>query len=291
METTGPSASSDALPPTAPTRRGPFAWVAEPLRSVWVRRQLFRRVQRRDIESTFRGSILGLLWIILIPLAMVAVYSFVFGVVMQSAWTTGEVKQGNVPLIYFCGILIFGFFFEVLNRAPNHIRNHASYVKKVIFPLDLLGWTLVGTAGIKVVIGFGLLFAFLCFAEGRLVAEILWIPVLFAPYAVLMVGFSWILCAIGTYVRDLGHVIAAVAPVIMFVSPVFYSLQQVPEAFRGFYLANPLTFVLEHSRMMLFFGGSLPWDQYAVYWLAALAVFYLGYLFFERARPGFADVV
>ncbi|HVX82802.1 MAG TPA: ABC transporter permease [Devosiaceae bacterium] len=253
--------------------------------------ELFRRVLLRDLESTFRGSVLGLLWIVLIPLVMVALYTFVFGVVLKSAWVAQSTSPLEVPLIYFTGLTISGFFLEVINRAPNFIRQHTSYVKKVIFPLDLLDWVLVGTALVKLAISFILLAAFLAIVEQRLPLEVIWVPVLVVPLAVMLVGVAWILSAIGTYVRDLGHALTIISPVIMFVTPVFYSLDQVPEVARGAYLVNPLTFVLEQARAILFFGAGVDWAGYAGYWVAAVIVFWLGFQFFSRARSGFADVI
>jgi lipopolysaccharide transport system permease protein len=291
MKRTGLTSSDPVEMPSEPARTGIVAALLRPMTSVWERRVLFRRVLRRDIEASFRGSALGVLWIVLIPLAMVAVYTFVFGVILQSAWQTADVPPTVVPLIYFCGIVIFGFFIEVVNRSPNHIRSNATYVKKVIFPLDLLDWVLVGSAATRLAVGLLLLAVFIIIVQQRLPVEMLLLPVLLAPVAVMMLGVAWILSAIGTYVRDLGHMITVVSPVIMFVSPVFYSLQQVPEAFRGIYMINPMSFPLEHARQILFFGQGIPWADYGLYWLAAIVVFYAGYLFFQRARPGFADVV
>jgi lipopolysaccharide transport system permease protein len=282
----------DTIDP-APVRTSPglLERLAAPFVSLWERRVLFRRVLRRDVEASFRGSVLGVLWIVLIPLAMVAVYSFVFGVVLNSTWSTEGATTGDVPLIYFCGVIIFGFFFDIVNRSPNHIRAHSTYVKKVIFPLDLLDWVLVGSAMTRLMIGLALLIVATAVLQQRIPFELPLVLLLLAPFALLMIGVAWILSAVGTYIRDLAPLITAVSPVVMFVSPVFYPLERVPEAFRGLYLLNPLTFPLENSRQVLFFGESIPWLGYGMYWLAAIAVFYAGYFFFERARPGFADVV
>jgi len=211
MKRTGLAAPDGATAPFEAMVPPPLGWFSRPVAALWVRRELFRRVLVRDIESSFRGSALGLLWIVLIPLVMVVLYTFVFGVVMKSAWAAETTSPFEVPLIYFAGLAIAGFFLEVVNRAPNTIRAHQSYVKKVIFPLDLLGWMLVGTAGVKLLISFSLLAIFLSVVEGRVALEVLYVPVLVAPLAVLLLGIAWILCAIGTYVRDLGQAIGKAA--------------------------------------------------------------------------------
>lgn len=281
----------DFTPTGTPVRKPSWLSPLRPFTSLAARWQLFRRVLFRDLESSFRGSALGLVWIVLIPLVMVALYTFVFGVVMQSAWATPTASPLEVPLIYFCGLTVSGFLLEVINRSPNYIRGHASYVKKVIFPLDLLVWVLVGTATVKLLIGLALLAVALSWLGGGPAWSILVLPIVLAPFGLLMMGVAWILSAVGTYVRDLGHFLQVVSPIVMFVSPVFYGLDQVPEAARPFYLLNPLTFVLENARRVLFLDGGVDWAGYGLYWAVAIVVFTLGHAFFERARPGFADVV
>lgn len=265
--------------------------VAEPFVSLWENRQLYRRVLVRDILSTFRGSVLGIAWVVLVPLALVAIYTFVFGVVLSSTWSVPTSTPFEVPLIFFASLATFGFFMEIISRAPNAIRENSVYVKKIVFPLDILAWVLAGTAFFKFLINFLLLLSFLVITTGRIPAGALLVPVLFAPFFLLTVGLAWIFAAIGAYVRDLTHALQALSPVIMFISPIFYAVQQVPEPFRPAYLINPLTFVLEGLRSLLFFGGSIPPLGYLLYTIAALAVFALGHALFQRLRPGFADVV
>lgn len=277
---------------TDPTQSRPIGGALfEPLASLWQNRQLYRRVLVRDILSAFRGSVLGLAWVVLVPLVLVAIYTFVFGVVLSSTWSVPTSTPYEVPLIFFAGLTTFGFFMEIISRAPNVVRENTVYVRKIVFPLDMLAWVLAGTALFKFVINFTLLLAFLAAATGRLPAGVLLVPVLMAPFILMTVGLAWIFAAIGTYVRDLSHALQAFTPVIMFISPIFYAVEQVPEPFRAFYMLNPLTFMLEGLRSLLFFGGTIPLGGYAIYCLAALAVYAAGYSLFQRLRPGFSDVV
>lgn len=275
-----------------PTRAlsGPFH-LPGPAGLLWRHKHLFRRLLVRDIEQTFRGSVLGLAWIVVIPLVMVAAYTFVFVRVLGTTWPRPTATPYDVPLIYFAGLTTFGFFMEVVMRAPNCLRDNETYVTKVIFPLDILPFVLAGTALFRAAINLTLVLVFMLVVHGGLPAGVLLLPVIFLPFAAMAVGFGWILAAVGVFVRDLNHALQALAPVIIFVSPVFYSADQVPAAIRPFYALNPMTFVLESVRDALFFGGGIRPGGYLAYCAAAALIFSVGYLFFNRLRPGFADVI
>lgn len=263
----------------------------EPFKSLWRHRELFRRVLVRDIQSSFRGSVLGLAWVVLIPLVLVALYTFVFGVVLKATWAIPTKTPYEVPLVFFSSLTVFGFFMEVITRAPNYIRDNKVYVTKIVFPIDILCWVLVGTALFKLTVNFTLLLLFLALFGDGVPAQALVLPLLLVPFVLMAVGFAWLLASIGAFVRDLSHALQALAPVLMFVSPVFYALAQVPEAVRPIYLLNPLTFVIEQVRGILFFDQVVSVQAYIAYSLAAAAVYTVGFAFFQRLRPGFADVV
>jgi len=262
-----------------------------PLEALLRNGQLYRRVLERDIKSTFRDSALGLAWIVVIPLVLVAIYSFVFGLVLPSAWSKSTRTPLEVPLLFFTGLTVFSFFMEVVGRSPNFIRENAVYVKKIVFPLEILPWVLIGTALFRFAINFALLLVFLAIFTGGVPAKALLLPLVLAPFVLMTAGLSWLLSAVGTYVRDLPHAIQALAPIIMFVSPIFYSVAQVPQPFATAYYANPLTFVLESVRGALFFDTAPPAAGLLAFAAASLLVYAAGYAFFQRARPGFADVV
>lgn len=269
----------------------PGSLLAEPFLSIWRNREIFRRVVTRDVLSSFRGSVLGLSWLVVVPLTLVAIYTFVFGAVLKSSWAVTTHTPYEVPLIFFTGLIVFGFFMEIISRAPNFIRDNKTYVTKIIFPVDILCWVLVGTALFKFCVNLVLLLVAVLIVTGGLPLRALLIPVLMLPFVLLTAGIGWILAAIGAFIRDLSHALQAVGPIIMFMSPIFYAASQVPEAFRPIFYANPLTFLLEGMRGLLFFDQTFSLQAYLVYCLVALAVFLFGYAFFQRLRPGFADVI
>ncbi len=262
-----------------------------PFRSLWTHRHLFRLLLARDIEATFRGSLVGLGWIVVIPLSMVAIYTFVFGFVLKTAWAAPTSGPVDIPLIYFLGLTLFGFWIEVISRAPRLMRENATYVTKVIFPLDVLAFVVVGSALFKLAVNVALLFAFLAVVRGGIPASALLLPLVVAPLALLAVGVAWIFAALGAYFRDLNHAVQAAAPAIMFLSPVFYALAQVPKPLRPVFFANPLAFPLEAARGLVFFDALPTPGGLLAYWAAAGTLFLVGHSVFARLRPGFADVV
>ena len=270
---------------------GGLGLLFDPLASLWRHRQLYRRLLNRDILATVRGSVLGLAWVVLIPLILVTIYTFIFGVVLSSTWSAPTSTPLEVPLIFFAGLGLFGFFMEVISRSPAAVRDNDVYVKKVVFPLDMLAWVLVGTSLFKYLINFALLLFFLLLLTGGIPAKVLLVPVLLLPFLIMTLGIAWMFAAIGTYVRDLTHFIQALGPIILFGSPVFYAVQQVPESFRWIYMLNPLSFILESLRSLLFFDTMFSFLELAAYTLVAIIVYATGFAFFQRLRPGFADVV
>ena len=267
------------------------ATLAAPLLCAWHHRHLARRLIRREIEARFRGTVLGKVWAGIAPLMMLGLYTFVFGVLIQPQWQAEVSDKFTVPLIYFSGLILFQFFLDVFSRAPGIIRDHAVYVKKVVFPVEIFAWTLVGAALVRLAIGFGMLLLFHLLLKGLPPPALLLVPLFVLPLALMSAGIVWFLAGIGTYVRDVTQIVMVLTPVMMFVSPVFFPLSAVPEPARSLLYANPLSFPIEAVRAVLFRAEFGNWAGLAAYTLAALLMAGLGYRFFMRVRPGFADVL
>lgn len=263
-----------------------------PLSCAWRNRELLRRMIWRDIQARFRGSVFGTFWAGAAPLVKLSAYTLVFGVVIQPRWQ----DQINDPLLiaftYFSGLIVFDFFMETVGTASTLMRENDIFIRKVIFPVEILPWVVLGYATFRVVIGMSLLLISYVIFKGHLPpAEIVLIPLFFMPYALIVLGLIWIVSAVGAYVRDIVHVISALLPLLMFISPVFFPLSASPATFRSLLQINPLTFPLEEIRAVLVGNGFHAWFGLVVYTLAAMAVSALGYRFFMRLRPGFADVL
>lgn len=197
---------------------------------------------------------MGLTWSFFNPILMLAVYTFVFSVVFKARWGTGgEETKTQFAIILFVGMNIFGLFAETLNRAPTLVTANANYVKKVIFPLEVLPVVAIGAALFHTLIGVAVLLIALVLMTGSIPATALALPLVMVPLLLLSLGLGWILSSLGVYVRDVAQTVGIATTVIMFLSPVFYSVNALPEGYRKILMLNPLTFIIEQARATVIF--------------------------------------
>lgn len=256
-------------------------------------RHLLAELTRRDIQSRYRSSLLGMAWPVLQPLLMLSVYTLIFSEVFKARWP-GVQETGSrfdVAIVIFTGMIVHAFVAECATRGPTLITSNPNYVKKVIFPLEILPWVTLGSALFQALVCFAILFAFILASTAALPWTVLFVPLVLAPLALGCLGLMWLLAAAGAYVRDIEQAMAFVVTLLLFLSPVFYPLSVLPEGFRAIVAANPLTFFIEQVRLVALWGQPPSWAGLAAATAlgAALAVWARGW--FERARGGFGDVV
>ncbi len=259
----------------------------------WANRRLIRDLTWRAISGRYRGSWLGIGWSIAQPLLMLVVYTFVFSVVFKAKWSAASVPGGkfDFALFMFIGVLLHAILAEAITGSTNVIVGNANYVKRVIFPLEILPLTVVGAAAFHAVIGIAILLASVLLLGGSLYWTVLWLPLLVLPLLVLSLGLAWALAALGVFLRDTAQVTGVMASMLMFMAPVFYPVSTLPESFRGWLYLNPLTFVIEQSRGIIFAGQMPDLPILALFWGIALVVAQCGFWFFQKSRNGFADVL
>jgi lipopolysaccharide transport system permease protein len=261
--------------------------------SLWSNRRLLKDLTWREISGRYRGSMLGIGWSILQPLLMLAVYTFVFSVVFGARWSAagGAGSRFDFALFVFVGVLLHGILAEAITRAPGLVVANANYVKKVIFPIDLLPATLVGAAGFHALIAIGILLAGVLAFGGALHWTLLWLPLLVLPLLAMSLGLAWLLAALGVFLRDIGQVTGVLASVLMFLAPVFYPVSALPDGLEPLIYLNPLTYVIEQSRGVIFAGVAPELAGLALFYAVSLAVTQFGYWAFQKSRNGFADVL
>lgn len=259
--------------------------------SLWKNRPLVLQMVNREIAGRYRGSFLGLLWSFVNPVMMLAVYTFVFSIVFQARWGNTSGDRFEFALVLFAGLIVFNLFSECVTRAPGLILANTNYVKKVIFPLAILPWVMLGSALFHAGISLAVLLIFLLAVGHSISATILLLPVVVLPLVFLILGLSWLLASIGVFVRDVGQLIGMVVMVLMFMSPIFYPISALPESVRSYLFLNPLTFIIEQTRDVLIWGKMPDWKGLAVYSGFAVAVAWAGLWWFENTRKGFADVL
>lgn len=252
--------------------------------------ELLYGMVRRDVLGRYRESLFGLVWSLISPLLMLAVYTLAFHGLFGARWPGAESRSG-FAVMAFVGLILHGLLAEALIRAPTAISGQSNFVKKLIFPLTVLPLVPLGSALFHAVISFVVLVAFVLVAGPALHWTSLFIPVVLAPYLLGLCGLAWAAAAIGVYIRDIVQLGALVSTAFMFLSPVFYPLSMIPPKYSGLLALNPLTFVIESVRGMMF-DGVLPdpWSLVA-YTAGAGAFAFAGLLVFRRLRPGFGDVL
>jgi len=262
-------------------------------KSLWRNRQLIVQMTKRDVVGRYKGSAFGLAWSFFNPVFMLVVYTFVFSVIFKSRWggAAGDDSKTQFAVLLFVGMIVMSLFSEVLNRAPGLILGNVNYVKKVVFPLEILPVIAIGAALFHSLISLGVLLAAFALFNGYLHWTIVFAPLVILPLVILVTGLSWMLASLGVFLRDVGQTIALLTTVLMFLSPVFYPVTAVPERFRPFIMANPPTFIIEQARAVLIWGQLPNWLGLGIYTLLSTAIAWAGYAWFQKTRKGFADVL
>lgn len=263
----------------------------EMLASLWRHSELIKASAKREVLGRYRGSAMGLLWSFFNPVFMLAVYTFVFSVVFKARWSGGGESKTEFALVLFSGLIFFNLFAECINRAPGLVLSNANYVKKVVFPLEILPFVGLLSSLFHSAISLGVwLFAYLVLF-GIPHSTALYLPLILLPFILFIMGLSWALASLGVYLRDVAQFIGLITTVLMFLSPIFYPATALPEAYRHLLYLNPLTPVIEQTRAVLYFGVSPDFSMLVVYWTATFIIAWLGFAWFQKTRKGFADVL
>lgn len=246
---------------------------------------------RREVSGRYRGSLLGFGWAVLNPLLLLAIYTFVFSVVFQMRWDVPVANRAAFALIIYTGMIVHGFFAECMTRAPTLVVDNRNLVKRVVFPLHLLPWSVLLVAGFHYLVGLCLVLVALLATTGTLPATVAALPLLWVPQALLALGVAYAFAALGVYLRDLAQVAGFVALALLFASPVFYPVSAVPERWQFVVALNPLATLIEATRGALVYGTWPAPATVASLWVLGAAAAWLGFFWFQRTRRGFADVL
>ena len=263
------------------------------LGSLWSARMLAWEMAKREVYSRYRGSIVGLAWSFFFPVLMLCVYTFVFGVIFRSRWTAGADMQStsDFAIILFAGLVVYGMFSECLVKAPMLIVGNVQFVKKVVFPLEVLPVSCVLAAIFHMGISLIVLFMAMFLVGGEIPWTVILLPAVLLPLVLATLGLTWFLSASGVFLRDLSQVMPLLSMVLLFLSPVFYPISMIPERFRSIVELNPITGVVDAARAVLVFGTSPNWSVVGWQLLASLFIALFGLLWFRFVRKGFSDVL
>lgn len=249
------------------------------------------QLSKREVIGRYRGSALGLLWSFVIPILMLAVYTFVFSYIFQARWGEEAGGKADFALFLFSGLIVYSLFAECINRAPALIVGNANFVKRVVFPVEVLPWVSMLSGLFHTTLSLLVFLAFYLAAHGGLHWTVVFLPLVFFPLILFTMGVSWFLASAGTYVRDVGQTVGIMTTVLLFMSPIFYPASILPEDIRPYLFLNPLTFIIEQARDVLIFGNTPAWVRLGIYCAISMLVAWLGLYWFQRTRRGFADVL
>ena len=263
-----------------------------PFYNLYHHRDLLRQFVRRDIEGRYKGSFLGLIWSFINPLLMLMIYSFIFSIVFKARWKPqGEVNLGEFAITLFAGLIAYNIFSETVNRASGLIIANPNYVKKVIFPLEILPVSALGGTIFHALISVAILIVGKLLIMGSLSPIMLLLPLVLFPLLCLTLGLSWILASLGVFLRDTAYAVSIITQILFFLSPIFYPIEAIPPKYRFILEINPLSGMLENFRCVLIWNRQPDWMGWSVQVITSLGILVIGYMWFMKTKPGFADVV
>lgn len=261
------------------------------LKSILVNKELIWNMTKRNIVGKYKGSFLGLIWSFLNPLLMLTIYTFAFSVVFQAKWGLENERHLDFALVLFASLTIFNLFGDVMRESPNLIINQPNFVKKVIFPLEILPIVSLYSAFLQSLISLLIFIIIYGLAHFSIPSTVVYLPLVFVPLILISLGVSFILSSIGVYLRDIGYIIGHIVMVLMFTSPVFFSMDRMPITIKKIMILNPIAYLLENARMVMVFEKEPQWILLGSYTLFGLLLTKFGFWWFQKTRSGFADVI
>ena len=259
--------------------------------SIVEHRFVIGQLAKREILGRYRGTVLGLLWSLVTPLLLLAVYTFVFGTILQVRWVSQSGGNAEFAAILFSGMLVHGILAECLTQASTLIVANPQYVKKVVFPLEALPWVTVISAFFQGVISTGILLAYLFFVQGGIPWTAVLFPIPLFVLAFVCIAAGWLISATAVYLKDIAQMMGLLSTVLFFMAPILYPKTALPVEFQNLLYLNPLTYIIEQFRAVVLWGQLPNWNGLALYGIASVAVAWMSLAWFQKTRKGFADVL
>jgi lipopolysaccharide transport system permease protein len=263
------------------------------IRNLLRYRSLTIQMVQRDIGQRYKGSYLGLFWSVINPLFMLAIYTFVFSVVFKGRWGTATENApiGEYALLIFAGLIPFNLFSEMANRASSLVLSYPNFVKKVVFPLEILPVITAGSATITSIISIGLLLVASQLFLGKISSTAIFVPLIYLPLLFLSLGLGWFLSAIGVYFRDFAQIIPLVTQILFFLTPIVYPAENIPTSLQWVMKINPLAMIVTNFRNLLIWNVFFPIKEWTIWTILTSIIAMLGYGWFVWSKKGFADVM
>lgn len=249
------------------------------------------QMAKRDVAARYRGSFMGLFWTFFYPLLMLAIYTFVFGVIFKARWNEHVTSHVAYALILFAGLNVSTMFSECAAKGATLIVDNTNFVKKVVFPLESLSWSVLGAALFHLLVSTIALLVIELIAVHNIPWTVILFPIVVAVFLPFVAGTVWILASFGVFLRDLKQAITIVTTAMLFLAPIFFPMSMIPGKFRIFLYMNPLTVIAMASQNVLVLGEMPRWDHLGLYLVVGCAFAWGSFAWFQRTRKGFADVI
>ena len=259
--------------------------------SIVEHRFVISQLAKRAILGRYRGTVLGLLWSLVTPLLLLAVYTFVFGTILQVRWVSQSGGNAEFAAILFSGMLVHGILAECLTQASTLIVSNPQYVKKVVFPLEALPWVTVISAFFQGAISTGILLIYLFFVQGSIPGTAILFPIPLFVLAFVCIAVGWLISATAVYLKDIAQMMGLLSTVLFFMAPILYPKTALPVEFQSLLYLNPLTFIIEQFRAVVLWGETPNWSGLSLYGIASVAIAWMSLAWFQKTRKGFADVL
>lgn len=266
---------------------------SSPLSGNARKRDLWWQFTVRTVESRYRGSYLGILWAVLNPLLMLAVYYVVFGLILGGHFRDpAKETQADFAMTMFLGLSLYLLVADTLGTAPMLIVSNANLVKKVVFPLEILPLAQSGSLWLNLAIGLVLaLGGSALVGSGVSLVGLAWLPVILVPLLMLSAGLAWLFAALGVFFRDLSQAMPFVAQILLYASAVFYPASRLPSSFWVVLKWNPFLETVVLSREVVLWGMPMNPMKLGYTYAAGFATLLAGRWLFTKLRPAFADVI
>ena len=266
-------------------------FLVEPFSAIATHAELTRELTRRDVLGRYRGANFGLLWTVLGPLLMLVIYAVAFGEILGGRWQ--QAGNSDVPfgLVLFLGITVHGLVAECLVRAPRLMIDNANYVKRVVFPLYVLPWTVVLSAAFHFLMQVLVFVVLAAVMAGKLSPWLPMVPFVLIPLLLLTLATCLVLTSVGAYLRDLGMIIPVVVTALLFLSSAIIPVDTLQPKYQAIFMLNPLTFFIDQIRDVALWGQAPDWHGLALRSLVGFVLVCLAHAWFRVASRGFADVI
>lgn len=267
-----------------------YSNVSGGIRNLLEYRRLLGTLVARDLRVKYRDTFIGSWWMLIQPLLMLSTYALVFGGIFGSRWQN-KGTTGDFVLLLFCGLILYVMFSDTINRSTTVIRSQPNFIKKVVFPLEILPMVILGSAIFSAVINFSILLVLTLVVNFSIEPTAIFLPFVVLPLLILLAGLAWGIAALSVFFPDLGQIITFLSSLLLFLSPVFFPVSAAPKLVQPFLMLNPISFPIEEARNVVLLGQYPDWLGLAIYLLIACSIAFVGLWVFQRSRAAFADVV